>query len=466
PADAALAAGLPRDVEEALRAHVRAGRSRAEQRTAAAGTARRRLDAATRLVEALEAEREAVAGAVERATGDLERARAETSGEQQELDRLTRTLAEALAADDGATDDGAGGRLDSRLDRAAAAAREGERTATALLRSTRELVQARQEAEQQAERTRAAALEAGFADPAAALAAARTPAALAEARRRVAAHDEERSAVAGRLEAVEAGLTGLPPDLPRDVDGAEVHLADTEHLLADAVEAHRGAARDLVLAERSLEGLARAVPRLVAHERALDPLREAARDARALADLCAGDNDRGIPLSTYVLAAHLEQVVSAANGRLERMSEGRYTLVHVDEGEDRRRRAGLGLAVLDAWTGAQRPAGTLSGGETFLASLALALGLADVVTAEAGGTRIDALFVDEGFGTLDPEALDRAMDVLDGLQEHGRVVGLVSHVEELRRRVPRQLHVRRERHGSTVVVDLAGETAPPAVGAG
>ena len=115
-------------------------------------------------------------------------------------------------------------------------------------------------------------------------------------------------------------------------------------------------------------------------------------------------------------------------------------------------RSGLGLLARDSWTGQDRETSTLSGGETFLASLALALGLADVVQAEAGGTRIEALFVDEGFGTLDEDTLDEVMDVLDGLREGGRVVGLVSHVAELRARIPAQVHVRKTRRGSDVVL--------------
>jgi DNA repair protein SbcC/Rad50 len=106
--------------------------------------------------------------------------------------------------------------------------------------------------------------------------------------------------------------------------------------------------------------------------------------------------------------------------------------------------------VLDAWTGVARDPATLSGGETFTASLALALGLADVVTAEAGGALLETLFVDEGFGSLDDESLDDVMGVLDGLREGGRTVGLVSHVADLRQRIPVQLRVEKGRTGSHV----------------
>lgn len=107
--------------------------------------------------------------------------------------------------------------------------------------------------------------------------------------------------------------------------------------------------------------------------------------------------------------------------------------------------------MLDGWTGAARDPATLSGGESFIASLALALGLADVVAAEAGGPEIGTLFVDEGFGTLDEETLDDVLDILDGLREGGRTVGIVSHVAELRLRIPARLQVVKGRSGSRLV---------------
>jgi exonuclease SbcC len=155
---------------------------------------------------------------------------------------------------------------------------------------------------------------------------------------------------------------------------------------------------------------------------------------------------------SYVLAARLEEVAAAASGRLLTMTQGRYSLIHTDGAARGGLRSGLGLLARDGWSGQDRDTATLSGGETFLASLALALGLADVVSAEAGGSRIGALFVDEGFGTLDEDTLDEVMDVLDGLREGGRVVGLVSHVSELRQRIPAQVEVTKTRAGSDVVL--------------
>jgi exonuclease SbcC len=157
-------------------------------------------------------------------------------------------------------------------------------------------------------------------------------------------------------------------------------------------------------------------------------------------------------LRTYVLAERLKEVAGVAGQRLGRMSAGRYTFVHSTDRESRGRAGGLGLDILDGWSGLVRPAKTLSGGESFLASLALALGLADVVAAEAGGRVLDTLFVDEGFGSLDPDTLDLVMETLDELRAGGRVVGVVSHVDELRQRIPSQVRVTRTPQGSTLAV--------------
>jgi exonuclease SbcC len=125
--------------------------------------------------------------------------------------------------------------------------------------------------------------------------------------------------------------------------------------------------------------------------------------------------------------------------------------VRVDEGETRSERAGLTLHVIDAHTGEARSPRSLSGGETFYTSLALALGLADVVKAEAGGVDLDTLFIDEGFGTLDADTLEQVMSVIDELRDRGRVVGIVSHVADLKERIPERLEVRRLPDGSSAL---------------
>jgi exonuclease SbcC len=163
------------------------------------------------------------------------------------------------------------------------------------------------------------------------------------------------------------------------------------------------------------------------------------------------DNQLQMRLSSYVLATRLDQVLEAANERLGHMRDQRYTLRR--QGRARGgTRAGLGLEVLDCWTGEVRSPSTLSGGETFVVSLALALGLADVVQQESGGLRVDTLFIDEGFGMLDADTIDDVMDRIDALRAGGRTVGVVSHVTELRGRIPTQLHVSRGRTGSSVGV--------------
>ncbi|MGX9924353.1 SbcC/MukB-like Walker B domain-containing protein, partial [Streptomyces sp. NPDC002248] len=213
-----------------------------------------------------------------------------------------------------------------------------------------------------------------------------------------------------------------------------------------AASAH-DAARTRATALRSLSAT------LAARVAELGPLRARHALVSGLADLATGSakrNERKMRLESYVLAARLEQIAAAATTRLARMSQGRYTLVHSDDRAARGKLSGLGLHVVDAWTGRERDTASLSGGETFYVSLALALGLADVVTDEAGGVRLDTLFVDEGFGSLDEQTLDEVMDVLDGLRERERCVGIVSHVGELRRRVPAQLEVVKGRAGSVV----------------
>ncbi len=187
--------------------------------------------------------------------------------------------------------------------------------------------------------------------------------------------------------------------------------------------------------------------------------REHAQLLTALADTAAGrgENTYRMSLNSYVLAARLEQVALAASERLVAMSDGRYLLQHSDAKAARGAKSGLGLEVVDQWTGHRRDTSTLSGGESFMASLSLALGLADVVQQESGGIQIDTLFVDEGFGSLDEQSLEQVMDALEGLRDGGRVVGLVSHVGEMKQRIGMQLQVLKGRNGSTLRISAAAE---------
>ncbi|ABK03952.1 SMC domain protein [Arthrobacter sp. FB24] len=238
-------------------------------------------------------------------------------------------------------------------------------------------------------------------------------------------------------------------------DDGPVEASVLEQLRAEDAAAERMARQAVVaagLAEKSvltLRRIAEDYGRLAAsgqgpRERAalLTAVAEAARGA--------GDNTYRMSLNSYVLAARLEQVAIAASERLVGMSDGRYTLQHTDAKAARGAKSGLGLEVVDQWTGHRRDTATLSGGESFMASLALALGLADVVQQESGGVDIETLFVDEGFGSLDEQALEQVMDALEGLRDGGRVVGLVSHVPEMKQRISTQLQVVKGRNGSTL----------------
>lgn len=266
---------------------------------------------------------------------------------------------------------------------------------------------------------------------------------------------EERQALAARVAAHRQARVGAEAVLaelrPEPDDGPVSDPAETGAAVAAA-----SAALDVAVAHHAgLVAAAVEVRRLVArHEAAvaaLTPLETEARRVRRLADVCNGTgNERKMSLERYVLAARMEEITAAASRRFQAMSEGRYTLRHSDERVKGGGASGLSILVVDAWTGVERDVRTLSGGETFQASLALALAVVDVVQQHSGGVHIDALFVDEGFGTLDADALDQAVAELERLREGGRLVGIISHVASLHGRIPAGIEVRKAATGSTV----------------
>jgi exonuclease SbcC len=276
--------------------------------------------------------------------------------------------------------------------------------------------------------------------------------------------DPEVEGLALRLDAAESRLARA-----REVLDDPVHAAAARRPVPDLAAARRRvevAGSDARAAHAQLEVATRRVARLGALGDDLRAALEAWAPVREELDLAthlsafvegkAADNTLQMRLSAYVLAHRLSQVVAAANERLARMSDQRYSLEHTGRRGAGETRGGLSLLVRDDWSGESRDPATLSGGETFVVSLALALGLADVITQEAGGADLDTLFVDEGFGSLDAETLDDVMDTLDGLRDGGRVVGVVSHVAEMRDRIPTQLRVHKHRQrGSTVESVLA-----------
>jgi DNA repair protein SbcC/Rad50 len=260
-------------------------------------------------------------------------------------------------------------------------------------------------------------------------------------------HDQERQRCQGVLAATD--LQDLPDQRPDTVVAAAVlEQADAERTaalerraradaacraLAALVERHRAGAAELAAAQGRADRLA------------------------AVADRCRGRSAPHISLQRWVLSAYLEEICAHANLRLEQMTSGRYRLLLSDDsGQRRGSKAGLGLRVLDAFTGDEREVASLSGGETFQASLALALGVADTVQAHSGGVGLDALFIDEGFGSLDPDNLQLAMDELDRLRQGGRMIGLISHVSALRERIRSGIEVVAGESGSRVQVGPTG----------
>jgi exonuclease SbcC len=266
-------------------------------------------------------------------------------------------------------------------------------------------------------------------------------------RNRIEAHDRAVAENTGVL--AEPDLVDLPDDRP-DTEAARIAAdnADAARLSAvgRATEAGRAQTEITRLATEHRKGV-----------EALGDRRARAEMLSTVADRCAGKVAPKISLQRWVLSAYLDDICLYANRRLLQMTSGRYQLLTRSDETHGTKRAGLGLDVLDAHTGERRDVSTLSGGETFQASLALALGVADAVQAHSGGIRLEALFVDEGFGTLDPDALEAAMEELDRLREGGRTVGIISHVVALRERIRTGIEVVKTDRGSHVRIGAPAE---------
>ena len=290
--------------------------------------------------------------------------------------------------------------------------------------------------------------------------------------------DRDVAQAAWQPEAMVATFTEQIEDHERRLAGAGAVLAEEDVIAAlampepDVAEAaqqteiarlqEQRAARATTTLERAganvgstLEAILRVGEQVAKH-------RSEHRRLSALADLVAGtsaENTLRMRLSTFVLAARLERVVDLANERLARMGDGRFQLAHDDSLAGRGARSGLGLHVRDEWSGATRSPASLSGGESFMASLALALGLADALRESVGGVELQTLFIDEGFGSLDEISLDDVLGVLDDLRDGGRAVGVVSHLRELHDRIPSQLAVTKANAGSSVQIRTGSSAA-------
>lgn len=225
----------------------------------------------------------------------------------------------------------------------------------------------------------------------------------------------------------------------------------SDEIYATAVEHRDTLVGNLAAWDKETKHIETTLTSLETLEVAMGEAREKVKFLSRLNDLANGGEQgfKNVTFERYVLGAILDEVVYAANLRLQKMSRNRYSLERSDYTGGGRGKQGLDLAVMDAFTGQSRPANTLSGGETFLASMALALGLADVIQSYAGGIHMDTMFIDEGFGTLDPDTLELAMETLVQLQSSGRLIGMISHVPELKSRIPAHLEVIRGDDGST-----------------
>lgn len=230
----------------------------------------------------------------------------------------------------------------------------------------------------------------------------------------------------------------------------------------EQVEQLRAAAHRLTLREGERESVLRSLQALRGEYAAFRAQTAQRYDhAQMLANLAAaargdtlGGYEHQVDLVSYVLGAEFERILQSASLHLDRMSEGRYGMVFSDHrAKGSRSGGGLNLEITDTWTGEPREASSLSGGESFLASLSLALGLAEVVQANNGGIELDTLFIDEGFGTLDAETLDMVMGTIESLRDSGRTIGLISHVEEMKNRIPAQIVVEKGQNGSSVRVN-------------
>jgi exonuclease SbcC len=219
--------------------------------------------------------------------------------------------------------------------------------------------------------------------------------------------------------------------------------ADDEGSLREQLEA---AQRELVVAQTSLAAMEHQRRALLTAAEAKAGAEAQCQRVRRVSEVANGKGPTRVRLSRYVLLDLFDRVVASASAGLEAMSDGRFRLRRQERAQTGRE---FDLVVDDAYVGGlARPAASLSGGEVFLASLAMALGLGEVLQAWAGGIRVESLFVDEGFGALDEDTVERAIELLERLPQHARMVGVVSHVPELRKRIPARLEVLRGDHGS------------------
>ena len=419
--------GRAGDAAEDPEAAIRLAKDLAAEVRSATDLARRVDDLQSRVEASYDAASAATEEAQQAALAANAAAERATAADSEAASLRTRIEQAIGHADPSAAIDGVGA-IDDTIKELAAAAQQQEKADTALQTLTGTL------SEQLA--------ASPFATPDEARESLRSADERAELQRRVDSHDTEAGDVEHSLRSDD--LQDLPQERP-DVNSAADAVADADGT-AKKANHHRTRTTD---AHEAINGWA------AQHRSRLETYKRALTDAElwsTVADRCNGHTPPKVSLQRWVLSAHLEEICDYANRRLGSMTGGRYRLSVHRGREWHNAKAGLGLRVHDTHTGSQREVSTLSGGETFQASLSLALGVADAVTARSGGVHLDVLFVDEGFGTLDSEALQLAMDELDRLREGGRTVGLISHVSELRERIRTGIEVQPTDSGSDISV--------------
>lgn len=235
---------------------------------------------------------------------------------------------------------------------------------------------------------------------------------------------------------------------PRSMERQDI--SEWSRQIQDMEALRRQQAREREKLQTTLSINQNGVRQMKEHMEVRQKLEEEYGTLRKLERAASGSNNRKLVLEQYVLSVYFEDILRAANQRLRSMTGDRYELYRQEEGKDRRMKEGMELEVLDQYTGKKRSVRSLSGGESFKAALALALGTSDVIQSYAGGIQVETMFVDEGFGALDSESLAQAIEILTALGDSRRMIGIISHVEELKERIDDQIIVEKTNNGSSI----------------
>jgi exonuclease SbcC len=407
-----------------------------------------RLTAARAELERCEAEAERLAAGKEQAKLRLQELKANLEKEQALLEQRIRDVPEELRALAGlrqaiADAEARKRRLDAAWQEAQARLQQSRERHVAAVQQEEHLTRQEADASGKLERAKAALAEAlaaaGFADAEAYRAARMSDAEIAGLEQEIEAYRRDLEAARSRWEDLQAQLQDKPrPDLA----ALQAHAAELE----TRVEAAR---RRLVQLQTLADKFRDIRANIEQADQAVREAEAAYGRIRELYELIRGDNPARMSFERYLQIEFLDQIVEAANRRLAQLSGGQFVLCRSDRLESRGKQSGLGLDVFDHYTGQFRDVKTLSGGEKFNASLCLALGMADVIQSYQGGVSIETMLIDEGFGSLDEDALHKAIETLIDLQQSGRLVGVISHVPELKQAFPAVLEVVKAKDGTS-----------------